>query len=75
MDRSRTAEQRQVAMIPAETELAMAAAADTIALAWAIARRTNYLHGTATAIALAEGFAPLMALTWAYLAMMRVLIP
>ena len=62
-------------MIPAETELTLAVAADTIALAWAAARYTNYLHGTGTTAALAEGFAPLMALTWAYLAMMRVLIP
>ena len=53
----------------------MAVAADTTALAWAMTRCTNYLHGTGTQTALAEVFAPLMALTWAYLAMIRVLIP
>lgn len=62
-------------MIPAETEHTMAVAADTIALAWAATRYTNYLHGTGTQAALTEGFAPLLALTWAYLAMMRVLVP
>ena len=57
-------------MIPAETELAMQTASDVVAIAWAIQRRTQYL-----AAALAEGFRPLLALTWAYLAMMRALIP
>lgn len=62
-------------MIPAQTEDTMRIASDTIAYAWAMTRRTTYLHGTGTATVLAEGFAPLMALTWAYLAMIRVLIP
>ena len=62
-------------MIPAETELAMQTASDVVAIAWAIQRRTQYLAGTGAAAALAEGFRPLLALTWAYLAMMRALIP
>jgi thiaminase len=62
-------------VIPAETELTLAVAADTIALAWAATRYTNYLHGTGTQAALTDVFGPMLALTWAYLAMMRVLIP
>ena len=62
-------------MIHAESEVTMQAAADTVALAWAMTRRTGYLRGTGTQTALAEVFRPLLALTWAYLAMMRVLVP
>ena len=46
-----------------------------IALAWAMTRYTRYLQGTGTASALNDVFGPLLALTWAYLAMMRILIP
>ena len=53
----------------------MQAAADTIALAWVYSRYTGYLNGTGTQAALAEVFRPMLALTWAYLAMMRVLVP
>lgn len=53
----------------------MQAAADTVALAWVCSRYTGYLNGTGTAPALAEVFRPMLALTWAYLAMMRVLVP
>lgn len=62
-------------MIHAESEVTMQAAADTTALAWAMTRHTGYLNGTGTHTALTEIFAPMLALTWAYLAMMRVLVP
>ena len=62
-------------MIHAESEVTMQAAADTIALAWVMGRYTGYLNGTGTTAALAEVFRPMLALTWAYLAMMRVLVP
>ena len=62
-------------MIPAETELLMQAASDTAVLAWAMSRRTRYLAGTGASGALSAAFSPLLALSWAYLAMMRVLIP
>ena len=35
-------------MIHAESEVTMQAAADTVALAWAMTRRTGYLRGTGT---------------------------
>lgn len=53
----------------------MQAAADTVALAWVYSGYTGYLNGTGTTAALAEVFAPMLALTWAYLAMMQVLVP
>lgn len=62
-------------MMPVETEHTMAVAADTVALAWAMTRRTRHLQGPEPAAVLGEVFAPLLALTWAYLALMRVLIP
>ena len=62
-------------MIHAESEVTMQAAAGTAALAWICSRCTGYLRGTGTQTALAAVFAPMLALTWAYLAMMRVLIP
>ena len=62
-------------MIPAETELTLGAAADITAIAWAMSIRTRYVAGTAAQTILTETFAPLLTLTWAYLALMRVLIP
>ena len=62
-------------MIPADTELTLAAASDITAIAWAMSIRTRYLAGTAAQTVLTETFAPLLTLTWAYLAMMRILIP
>ena len=53
----------------------MAVAADTTALAWAMTRYSGYLAGPEPAAVLGEVFAPLLTLTWAYLAMMRILIP
>ena len=61
--------------MPPTQSVTMQAAADTIALAWVYSRYTGYLAGTGTAPALAEVFRPMLALTWAYLAMMRVLVP
>jgi hypothetical protein len=66
-------------MIPAETELTLGAAADITAIAWAISIRTRYLAGTGAgtgaATALTQAFAPMLALTWAHQALMRILIP
>lgn len=61
--------------MPPTQSVTMQAAADTIALAWVMGRYTGYLNGTGTTAALAEVFAPMLALTWAYLAMMQVLVP
>jgi hypothetical protein len=62
-------------MIPAETELTLGAAADITAIAWAMSIRTRYLAGTGAATALTQAFAPMLALTWAHQALMRILIP
>jgi hypothetical protein len=61
-------------VIPAETELTLGAAADVTAIAWAITRRTRYLAGGGAQTALTEAFAPMLALTWAHLALQRILI-
>jgi hypothetical protein len=62
-------------MIPAETELTLGAAADITAIAWAMSIRSHYLAGAGAATALTEVFAPMLALTWAHLALQRILIP
>ena len=62
-------------MIPAETELTLGAAADITAIAWAMSIRTRYLAGTGAATALGDVFRPVLALTWAHLALQRILIP
>jgi hypothetical protein len=61
-------------VIPAETELTLTASAWALAFAWAVARRTRYLQPEA-ATALAAVFTPLLALAWAYMALMRILVP
>ena len=62
-------------MMPVQAEHTMAAASDVTAIAWAMSIRTRYVAGTAAQTILTETFAPLLTLTWAYLAMMRILIP
>ena len=58
-----------------ESELTLAAAADLTAIAWALQRHARYLQGPSADSALAEVFAPVLALAWAYMALMRVLVP
>lgn len=62
-------------MIPAETELTLDAAASITAVAWAMTVRTRYLAGAHAQTALLQAFAPILALTWAHQALMRILIP
>lgn len=61
--------------MPPDIQVTMQAAGDAVALAWAMQRRTRYLAGTGASAALSEGFRPLLAITWAYIAMMHVLVP
>ena len=61
--------------MPPGVQVTMQAASDAVALAWAMQRRTQYLAGTGAASALSEGFRPLLAIAWAYIAMMHVLVP
>jgi hypothetical protein len=62
-------------MIPVQAEHTLAAASDVTAIAWAMSIRTRYLAGTAAQTILTETFAPMLALTWAHQALMRILIP
>jgi hypothetical protein len=62
-------------MIPVQAEHTLAAASDVTAIAWAMSIRTRYLAGTAAQTILTETFAPMLALTCAHQALMRILIP
>lgn len=61
--------------MPPDVQVTMQAASDAVALAWAMQRHSNYLAGTGTSAALSEGLRPLLAVAWAYIAMMHVLVP
>jgi hypothetical protein len=58
-----------------ETELTMQVASTVAALAWAIQRRTRHLAGSETSCVLSDVFGPVLVVAWAYLALMRVLVP
>jgi hypothetical protein len=57
------------------TEFTMQAASEVAALAWAISRRTPYFAGPEASRVLSDVFGPVLVVAWAYLALMRVLIP
>jgi hypothetical protein len=57
------------------TEFTMQAASEVAAIAWAMQRRARYLASPGASSVLSDVFSPVLVMAWAYVALMRVLVP